>query len=288
MASSGSTTDATTTTPGAQSPGSRIALAVGVYLCWTVATWALEGRLLTLQRPGAAVDRLAYTAVANVLIGTLVALWVVRVFAASGAVSRARLGLRSLRHTLLASVGGAAAGFALYLVQGPPTTDPVVLANAFAQMLPVSIAEIVVCWMLVGGSVEAALRGRVPDVAARTGALVAASILFGLYHFAHSPPFDTTAMVGLLTLVSVGTGAVFFGGRSAYGALVFHNFLALFGVTSALADAGRLVAYRDPAVSLLVTGLVALLIFVVAESLGVRDASGSTAGNDGSVELLRQ
>lgn len=267
-----STTDRITARLRVQSPRGRVAVAVGVYLCWTVATWALEGRLLTLQRPEAAVDRLVYTAVANVLIGTLVALWVVRVFAAAGAVSRARLGLRSLRHTLLASVGAAAAGLALYLGQGPPTTDPVVLTNAFAQVLPVSIAELVVCWLLVGGSVEAALRGRIPDTAARAVALLVASLLFGLYHVAHSPPFDTPAMVGLLTLVSVGTGVVFFAGRSAYGALVFHTFLALFGVTSALADAGRLAAYRDPAASLLVTGLVALLMFVVAERLGVRDA----------------
>jgi hypothetical protein len=139
-------------------------------------------------------------------------------------------------------------------------------------VLPVSIAEIVVCWMLVGGSVEAALRGHIPDAAARVGALVVASVCFGVYHVAHSPPFDTPAMIGLLTLVSVGTGLVLFVGRSAYGALAVYNFLALFGATSALADAGRVVGYRDPVVPLLLTGLVALLVFVGVERLGVRDA----------------
>jgi hypothetical protein len=249
-----------------------VAVAAGTYLCWTLATWALEGRLLTLQRPTATVDRLVYTTVANVLIGTLVALWMVRASVASGATSRARLGLGSWRHTLLGSAAGSVAGLALYLAQGPPTTDPVVLTNAFAQVLPVSIAEIVVCWLLVGGSVEAALRGRVPDTAARAAALLVASVCFGAYHVAHSPPFDTPAMIGLLTVVSVGTGLVFFGARSAYGALAVHNVLALFGVASALADAGRLGAYREPILPLLVTGLVALLVFVGAERIGVRDA----------------
>lgn len=272
MSLSRSTTDRTTDCLRSLSPRARVAVAVGVYLCWTLATWALEGRLLTLQRPTATVDRLVYTVVANVLIGTLATLWMVGAFVAAGATSRTRLGLRPWRHTLLGGAVGGAAGLALYLGQGPPTTDPAVLTNAFAQVLPVSVAEIVVCWLLVGGSVEAALRGRVPDAAARAGALVVASVCFGAYHFAHSPPFDTPAMVGLLTLVSVGTGVAFFGGRSAYGALVFHNFLALFGVTSALADAGQLAAFRAPVVSLLLTGLVAFLLFVVAERLAVRDA----------------
>ena len=253
------------------SPRGRVTVAVGLYLCWTLATWALEGRLLTLQRPAATGDRLVYTGVANVLIGTLVALWIVRAFVASSAVSRTRLGLRSAHHTLLASVGGAAAGIALYLGQGAPTTDPVVLANAFAQVLPVSVAEIVVCWILVGGSVEAAVRGPIPDGTARAVALVVASVCFGMYHFAHSPPFNAIGTVALLTVVSLGTGLWFFLGRSAYGALAFHNFLALFGVTAALAETGRLTAYRDPIVPLLLTGLVAFLVFAVTERLGIRD-----------------
>lgn len=272
MASPESPLDAATAALGRLSPRGRVTVAAGLYLCWTLATWALEGRLLTLQRPTATVDRLVYTGVANVLIGTLVALWIVRAFVASGAVSRARLGLRSARHTLLASGGGAAAGLALYLGQGPPTTDPVVLTNAFAQVLPVSVAEIVVCWILVGGSVEAAVRGLAPAGTARAVALVVASVCFGVYHFAHSPPFNAVETVAVLTVVGLGTGLWFFVGRSAYGALAFHNVLALFGVTSALAEAGRLTAYRDPIVPLLATGAVALLLFVGAERLGVRDA----------------
>ncbi|AZH26644.1 hypothetical protein [Haloplanus aerogenes] len=266
--SSRPTVDVPTAVLRTLSPRGKVAVAVGTYLLWALTTWTLEGRLLTLQRPEATLDRLLYTGVANVLIGTLFACWIARTFVDAGFTTRARLGLRSVRRTLLASAVGAGAGVALYVAQGPPTTDPVVTLNAFSQVLPVSIAELAVCWLLVGGSVEAALRTRVPDAVARAGALVVASALFGLYHVAHSPPFNTVETIALLTVVSLGTGAFFFVGRSAYGALVFHNFLALFGVTSALAAAGRLAAYRAPVWPLLVTGVVALLVFVGAERVG--------------------
>ena len=157
-------------------------------------------------------------------------------------------------------------GATLYLAQGPATTDPVVVSNAFAQVLPVSIAELVVCWVLVGGTVEGALAERgVGDVVARPAALVVSAALFGAYHLAHSPPFDTPAMVGLLTLVGGVTGIVYFGGRTAYGALVLHACLALVGVTAAMAEAGRLEALREPQAALLVTAVLALAVLVVVE-----------------------
>jgi len=48
-------------------------------------------------------------------------------------------------------------------------------------------------------------------------AAIAASVAFGLYHFAHSPPFDTWRMVGLLTVVGFATGAFFFVSRDVRG-----------------------------------------------------------------------
>jgi len=60
-------------------------------------------------------------------------------------------------------------------------------------------------------------------------------------------------MVGLLTVVGVGTGLIYFVGGSFYGALIFHNFMALFGIVSSLADAGQLGTYQQPLVPLLVT-----------------------------------
>jgi hypothetical protein len=129
-------------------------------------------------------------------------------------------------------------GFGFYLLQGAPTLHPVVLVNAFAQVLVVSVAEVIVCWALVGTAVESWLRPRTR--LAWLPAAIAASVLSGLNHFAHSPPFDTIPRVALLTGVGFVTSAFFFLTRDVYATIVFHNFLGVFGVVQALAASGGL------------------------------------------------
>ncbi|AGN01716.1 hypothetical protein L593_08855 [Salinarchaeum sp. Harcht-Bsk1] len=223
---------------------------------------------------------MVYTGVANLLVGTLLAMLLVREFAASGFVSRSRLGFRSIGRTVVAVLIGGGLGFALFALQQPPTTDPVVVANVFAQVLPVSIAEIVICWVVVGGSLEALLRHRGLNRYLATGsALVVSSVLFGVYHFAHSPPFNTVEMVVLLTVVGVGTGLIYFVGRSFYGALAFHNFMALIGVVSSLEEDGQIGSYQQPLPPLLATALVAVLVMVGIERLFVRDTYEEEPGD---------
>lgn len=260
---------------GGLSPLGKTLVAIGTYAAWTAITWLLEGRIQTFLRPEAVSDRLVYTGVANVIVGTILALLLVREFVDAEFASRAQLGFRSVPRTLVAVLLAGIIGFTLYAFQQPPTTDPVVVMNVFAQVLPISIAEVVVCWVVVGGSVAALLRSRgVNDYLARGSALVLASVLFGVYHFAHSPPFNSLEMVGLLTVVGVGTGVIYFAGGSFYGALVFHNFMALFGVVSSLVESGQLGAYQQPLAPLLATALVALVVLVGTERLFVR-GSGS-------------
>jgi membrane protease YdiL (CAAX protease family) len=103
----------------------------------------------------------------------------------------------------------------------------------------VSVAEVLVCWSLVGATFESVLQPRLGRGAVFVAAVVAA-VLFGLYHFAHSAPFNTWAMVGLLAVVGLVTGLFFFVSRDALGTAVFHNFLGTFGVTQALEKAGAL------------------------------------------------
>jgi len=261
------------------SPFGKALVALGTYATWTAITWLLEGRIQTLLRPEAVTDRFVYTGVANVFVGTILALLLVREFVDSEFTSRTALGFRSIPRTLVAVLLAGVVGFALYALQQPPTTDPVVVMNVFAQVLPVSIAEVVVCWVVVGGSVAAFLRSHgLNRYLARGSALVLSSVLFGVYHFAHSPPFNSIEMVGLLTVVGVGTGLIYFVGGSFYGALIFHNFMALFGIVSSLADAGQLGTYQQPLVPLLVTALVTLVILVGMERLLVRRSIPSEAG----------
>lgn len=62
------------------SPLWKTVAAVGVYATWTAVTWFLEGRIQTSLRPEAVADRLIYTGVANLLIGSILALLVVAEF----------------------------------------------------------------------------------------------------------------------------------------------------------------------------------------------------------------
>ena len=60
--------------------------------------------------------------------------------------------------------------------------------------------------------------------------------------------------------------------------LVLHNFLALFGVTSALAEAGQLGTYQEPVVPLLVTALVSLIVLVDMERTLIPFSDGVVSG----------
>ncbi|WP_254271909.1 hypothetical protein [Haloarcula marina] len=276
MAPNATAADGQPTAVAPRRPARAMAAAVGTFVLWTAVTYLLEGRLRTLLRPEAAFDRVTYALVANVLVGTVLALWVTRWVVLAGHLSPERLGLRSARRTALAVVVAGALGGGLFVLQGPPSTDVVVVTNAFAQVLVVSIAEVVVCWVLLGGTVEWALSERTDQRVATVGASLLASAAFGVYHVAHSPPFNTPAMVGLLTVVGLGTSLVYFGGRTLYGALVFHNTQALFGVTQALAASGQLAAFETPQVPLLAMAGFALFVLVVAERTLVRRAASET------------
>lgn len=217
----------------------RTALGTGMvlFVVWSLATWVLEGRIHTLLRPGAVTDRVVYALVGNLLLGVVAGLACVVYFVRNGALEAQAAGLGSARRTLAAIAVGLGMGLGLYLTLKPPTMNPVVMLNAFSQVFVVSAAEVVVCWAVVGATVEAALgKGR---TATPLAGLVAAAF-FGLYHFAHSPPFNTWAMVGFLTIVGLGTGAFFFLVRDVVGTVVFHNFLGMLGVLQALAKADAL------------------------------------------------
>ena len=92
-------------------------------------------------------------------------------------------------------------------------------------------------------------------------AAIAASVLFGLYHFAHSTPFNMIGMVALLTGVGFVTSAFFFLSRDIYATIVFHSFLGVFGVAQALAASGRLekLDSRQPALMVMAAAAAVVL-----------------------------
>jgi hypothetical protein len=241
-----------------------IAAALSLYAGWTLATWLLEGRIETLLRPEAMIDRAIYAVAANLLIGIAAAMAVLRFLIRYGWLGRQAAGFGPFTPSALRLFVALALGFAFYVMQGAPSLDPVVLTNAFAQVLVVSVAEVVVCWAVVGASIEALLRRRGRAVSL-IGASLAASALFGLYHFAHSPPFNTPAMVALLSVVGLVTSACFFAARDVYATILFHNFLGVFGVVQALEASGRLYAFSTLQPVLLVMALATVSVLALAD-----------------------
>jgi hypothetical protein len=90
-----------------------ILASISVYLIWVIATYILEGRILTLLRPEAVFERIVYTVVANFLIGTVVAVWVLRSFVKSGFVALKQLGFNSIYRTVVAVIVAGVIGFGL-------------------------------------------------------------------------------------------------------------------------------------------------------------------------------
>jgi hypothetical protein len=205
-----------------------IILALGVYLIWMGATYLMEGRI-SLVHNSTPTGRAIYVLIANVLIGIGLAVWALRMFVVSNIAGIKQMGFRSWKRTIIAVILAAVAGGGLFLLQGPPSLDPLVLFNGLAQVLPVSIAEVVVCWAVIGISFEAWGKSKGKVVGVIVG-IVAADLLFGIYHYAHSAPFNQTWMVFFLMIPGLVTSLVYFLGRDIYAAIIFHNFLGMMGV----------------------------------------------------------
>lgn len=251
-----------------------MAWAVGLYGVWALVTYVLEGRLLTLLRPEAAGARLAYALLANILVGVVGAGLVLRSVVRRTGVAPLRLGLRRPGRTALSLVLGLGLGSAAFILQQPVTLAPAVIGNAFAQVWVVSVAEVLVCWAVLGKAVEVGANvagSRWPRVLV---AWAFSASAFGVYHFAHSPPFNTATMVALLAVVGLATGAFFYMVGELYGTILFHNFLALKGVTEALAEGDRLEHFGALQLPLIVTALIATGV-LLAMDFCIRRASAA-------------
>ena len=212
-----------------------IAVAIGIYLVWIFATYLLEGRINLLQKPNP-LGRLIYAVIANMMIGTVIAIWLLRPSILQRFVTSKQLGFQSsLKRVVIAVVIAGLIGFALFVIQKPASLNAIVILNVFLQTLPGSIAEVVVCWALVGATFESLTRRKnknnnnnINNKSKITPIIVGAAVaivLFGLYHFAHSPPFNQPNMVIILMYPSLLTSIVYFVVRDIYTAIIFRHYL---------------------------------------------------------------
>jgi membrane protease YdiL (CAAX protease family) len=248
-------------------------------------TWWLEGRAHTFLRPEAASARIGYAFGVNVAFSTGASGWLLRTYVRDGLLDAGRSGLRFGLKTVFWVVLGVVLGAGLFALQGVPTWDPVILINAFAQVFVVSAAEVLVCWVVVGNVARELLHRRTRTFAPIVGAAVA-SVLFGVYHFAHSPPFNTWGMVALLTIVGFLTSAFYFASRDLWGTIAFHNMLAVYGVVGALAEREALSAFETLDPALLGTAAVAacalgLMQYLVLRPMWTGPSTGEGAHSSG-------
>lgn len=206
-----------------------ISSVVAVYVLWVLLTYRLEGRPRTLQRPHATRGRLLYTLIANILVGIVFSGWLLRSLVREQTVPPAAAGFSTPSHILTMSAIGFLLGVVFLILQRPRIKHPMALINIYIQTWTVSVAEILICWVLIGSYAEALFSTRILPVAMLPAAVLS-SILFGLYHYAHSPPFNTPEMVMRLTGIGLITSLFFFLSRDVYATIIFHNFFATFGV----------------------------------------------------------
>ena len=138
-----------------------------------------------------------------------------------------------------------------------------------------SIAEILVCWAVVGSISQALLQDRGRWVSLFLAAIIA-SALFGVYHFAHSPPFNTIPVVVILSVIGLVTSLFFFVSRDVYGTIAFHNFLGILGVLRALEASGNLAVFERPIPPLLVMAAVAIALLIVAQVVWLNSGAAPT------------
>ncbi len=200
--------------------------------------------------------------IANFLIGIVLSGILIRQLASRDRVLLKQSGFRSFKHNLLTIPIGFFLGIIIYFLQNPPTTHPMVICNAFFQVLSVTIAEVMICWVVIGSSFESALKKQ-GNIISIIVAIVASSLFFGFYHYAHSPPFNNIHMVLFLSIIGLFTGLFFFISRNLYATIVFHNFFGIKGVIQALDQANQLSFYKDISTPLLVTALIAISILIL-------------------------
>jgi hypothetical protein len=250
------------------------AIALALYVAWVAATYLLEGRIHLIQQVDP-IGRITYVAIANIATGTVISALTIRYLLIKDFIKPEQLGFnRSFYRNAAIIAAAAIGGLALFLAQNPKTTEPVIVFNAFMQVLPVSIAEVMVAWALVGSSFESLGRRRVGRYASIVIGAVMASVLFGVYHYAHSPPFNETSMVLFLMLPSIATAVTYFLGRNIYAAILVQNFMGIYGVMSSLP---ALEPFRQPMIPIYVLSAVSFAALVISVSGILRRMAARTA-----------
>jgi hypothetical protein len=90
-------------------------------------------------------------------------------------------------------------------------------------------------------------------------------VLFGIYHFAHSPPFNQPQMVLFLMMPAL-TSLFFFIGREIYSTITIHNFLSLIGVSGNI----DVTALTQPLYPIIIIAIVSVIVLITSDMFLIR------------------
>jgi hypothetical protein len=244
---------------------------MALYLTWMLATYVTEGRLGLLLRPNSD-DLVAYGLIANIFVGVGLAALVLRLALSSKTVTLEQVGLRSWRRLPLAVVLAGLGGIGLFVAQNPYVADPLTLVNAFAYILPIAIAEVLVCWAALGTSLESLTHSQGRVFSTLTG-ILGANLFFSLYHFARSSPYNQPEMVFFFFLPGLVTSLIYFVlERDLYATIWIQSLLGMIGLIRSATD---LTPFREPHFSSYLVAIGAVLALVACDRLIWRKATKS-------------
>lgn len=241
-----------------------------IFISWVVATYLLEGRL----GEAASLDqqsRIVYIIVANVAIGTIFASFVLRGLLKRGLLQIHHTGYENFRNSRIKISVSVIVGVIIFVFLGKHGgPDPLVFANLFFHVISVTIAEVIVCWALIGNSIRLfPFRQKTIQI---ISLILISSIVFGIYHFAHSPPYSDPTMVGFLTGIGLVTGIAYFVFKNIYSAILIQNFLGMTGISQNV----NLVNFSQPLCWVYGLTMVSILALVISYYL----VHGSTSSNN--------
>jgi hypothetical protein len=190
-----------------------------IYGVWTLETYLLEGSigLFLIFQP---LSLILYTVFANIIVGIAIPVICLRSAFLSGGVNMFQIGFCSPLRTVPTTALTALLGY-LYLITFTPFgTHRVALFNLLALVIPVAVAEVMICWVLIGTHIQAFVRKDGTGVSIIFSVAIT-SILFWLSFAAHSQPLNPPGALSHLLILGVAAALFFFVVRDVYASTVF-------------------------------------------------------------------
>src|SRR5690349_21651454 len=106
--------------------------ALALYILWVAATYLLAGRPRTLLRPQAIGRRITYIVVANVIVGIVMAGWLLHELSVNNIIVLSQAGFQDVGHAVIAVMVGVMLGLVYFGTRPVASRNPIILLNGYA------------------------------------------------------------------------------------------------------------------------------------------------------------